>query len=95
VEWTGPWRREPALGSAWRWQPLGFTEATWVQTLQPALGQWAQTSLWGWGAGIRMQGPRGLGLSLDAAQALRDGDVAGGGTRRGERRVHARMLLEF
>ena len=95
VEWTGPWRREPALGSAWRWQPLAFTEATWLQTLQPALGQWAQTSLWGWGLGLRMQGPRGMGLSLDTAQALRDGDVAGGGTRRGERRVHARMLLEF
>jgi len=95
VEWTSPWTRETVLGGAWRWQALGFTEASWLQTLQPALGQWAQTTLWGVGAGMRMQGPRGMGLSLDAAQALRDGDAAGGGTRRGQRRLHARMLLEF
>jgi hemolysin activation/secretion protein len=95
VEWTSPWTRETIAGSAWRWQALGFTEASWLQTLQPALGQWAQTGLWGMGAGMRMQGPRGMGLSLDAAQALRDGDAAGGGTRRGQRRLHARMLLEY
>ena len=93
LEWTSPWKRERILGSAWRWQVLGFTEATWLQTLQPALGQWSQTTLWGWGAGIRLQGPRGTGLNLDAAQALRDGDAAG--TRRGHWRMHARMLLEF
>lgn len=93
VEWTSPWTRQSVLGSAWRWQTLGFTEASWLQTLQPALGQWAQTSLWGWGAGMRLQGPRGTGLNLDAAQALRDGDAQG--TRRGQWRLHARMLLEF
>lgn len=95
VEWTSPWTRETIAGSAWRWQALAFSDATWLQTLNPALGQWAKTTLWGVGAGMRIQGPRGMGLGLDAAQALRDGDAAGGGTRRGQRRLHVRMLLEF
>lgn len=94
LEWSSPWARHSFLSNAWRWQVLGFSEVTWLQTLQPALGQWSQTSLWDWGAGLRVQGPRGAGLNLDVAQALRDGNVVGG-TRRGQWRLHARMLMEF
>jgi hemolysin activation/secretion protein len=72
-----------------------FFDEAQLRTLQAGVGQQATVNLAGAGLGLRLQGPGGLGLQLDAAQALTDGDVAGGGTRAGDWRLHGRLNLEF
>lgn len=86
------------LGGAqgdWRLTGLAFLDEAMLTTQQAGAGQAAKTTLAGAGVGLRLSGPRGLGAQLDAARALTDGDVAGGGTRAGSWRVHGRLSLEF
>ena len=94
-ELVSPSRTDTWLGSGWRVQWLGFVDEAMVQTLQPATGQAGHSSLVGLGGGVRMSGPNGLGVQLDVARALRNGDVSGGGTRKGDWRLHARMTWEY
>jgi hemolysin activation/secretion protein len=79
----------------WTLTGLVFFDEAQLRTLQAGVGQQATVNLAGAGLGLRLQGPGGLGLQLDAAQALTDGDVAGGGTRAGDWRLHGRLNLEF
>ena len=79
----------------WRLTGLAFVDETLLNTHQPAVGQAANTTLAGAGLGLRLSGPAGLGVQLDAARALTDGDLAGGGTRSGSWRLHGRVSLEF
>lgn len=79
----------------WRLSGLAFADQAQLQLLHPAAGQASHRTLAGAGLGLRAWGPRGTGLQLDAARALRDGDVAGGGTARGDWRLHARLTLEY
>ena len=96
-ELLSPTRNDTWLGSAWRVQWLGFVDEAMLQTLQPdtANGQAGHTALVGLGGGVRLAGPQGLGLQMDVARALRDGDVSGGGTRKGDWRLHARLTWEY
>jgi len=82
-------------GGGWRANAVAFLDEGVVKTLQPLLGQQSHYALAGAGLGLRVAGPRGLSLSLDAAQALSDGDVAGGGTKAGDWRLHSRLSVEF
>lgn len=92
-EWSSPWGRADALGTNWRWQGLGFIEGAWLHKLSTS--SWKHAGLLGAGAGLRLQGPRGLGMDMALARALRNGDVAAGGTRSGDWRLHANLVLEF
>jgi hemolysin activation/secretion protein len=82
-------------GGTWRANGLAFVDEVVVETLQPALGQQSHYALAGAGVGLRIAGPRGLSFSMDAARALSDGDVAGGGTKAGQWRMHSRLSVEF
>lgn len=82
-------------GGTWRANGLAFIDEVVVETLQPLLGQQSHYALAGAGLGVRIVGPRGLSFSLDLAQALSDGDVAGGGTKAGQWRVHSRLSVDF
>ena len=64
-------------------------------TKQAQAGQVSRAVLAGAGLGLRVAAARGTALQLDAARALTDGDIAGGGTRRGNWRVHGRVSMEF
>jgi len=79
----------------WRLTGLAFVDEALLNTHQPAAGQAANTTLAGAGLGLRLSGPAGVGVQLDAARALTDGDLAGGGTSRGSWRLHGRLSLEF
>jgi len=94
-ELSGPAVKVQMLKTDWRLTALTFLDAARLNTKQPGVGQSATTSLAGAGAGLRMTGPRGIGLQFDAARALTDGDVAGGGTHKGDWRMHARLSMEF
>jgi hemolysin activation/secretion protein len=76
----------------WRIRGLAFLEGAVLQNLDTV----AETShLLGMGLGARVAGPRGVNLLLDAAQALTDGDVRGGGTSAGTWRAHGRLSMDF
>jgi hemolysin activation/secretion protein len=94
-ELSGPAVKVQMLKTDWRLTALTFLDAARLLTKQAGAGQLAATSLAGAGAGLRMTGPRGIGLQLDAARALTNGDVAGGGTHKGDWRMHARLSMEF
>jgi hemolysin activation/secretion protein len=83
------------FGGTWRANGLAFVDEVVLENLQPLLGQQSHYALAGAGLGVRVTGPRGLNFSLDAARALSDGDVAGGGTRAGQWRLHSRLTVEF
>jgi len=94
LEWASPWVREAVAGTPWRWQTLAFTDGAWVQNQAP-IQTLAQARLWSVGAGMRWQGPRGVGFNMDLARALIDGDKSARGTQRGDWRAHARLFSEF
>ena len=76
----------------WRIRGLAFIEGVVLQNLDTA----AEVShLYGLGVGARVIGPRGVSISLDAAQALSDGAVAGGGTSAGTWRANGRLSMDF
>ena len=79
----------------WTFTGLVFVDEAQLRTLQASAGQQSRFNLAGAGLGLRVQGPSGIGLQRDAAQALTEGDVAGGGTRPGDWRLHGRLNLEF
>jgi hemolysin activation/secretion protein len=83
--WLGDWR---ATG-------LMFTDMARLQVSQADVNQPSQYDLAGLGFGLRISGPRGMNLQIDAARALLEGDVAGGGTHKGDWRIHARWWMEF
>jgi hemolysin activation/secretion protein len=85
---------DPKAGQ-WRLMGMAFLDEVMLQTLQPMALQSGKDTLAGLGLGLRLTGPRGLALQLDAARALVDGDVAGGGTRAGDWRIHGRLTAEF
>jgi hemolysin activation/secretion protein len=76
----------------WRIRGLAFIEGAVLQNLDTAA---EVTRLFGLGVGARVSGPRGLSVMLDAAQALTDGDVRGGGTSAGTWRANGRVSMEF
>lgn len=94
-ELVSPWRSGAWMGPRWRIQWLGFVDEAMVQTLKPATGESGHSALVSAGGGVRISGPLGLDVQLDAARALREGDVSGGGTRKGDWRVHARLTWEY
>jgi hemolysin activation/secretion protein len=94
-ELTSPGVKLPLGKGGWRMTGLAFVDEAWLNTHQAGVGQAGDTALAGAGVGLRLIGPAGLGVQLDAARALTDGDVAGGGTRRGYWRLHGRLSLEF
>lgn len=94
-EFNGPPVKFQAYKTDWRVNALAFIDEAQLQIKQPSVGQSASTNLAGAGVGLRLSGPRGVGLQLDAARALTNGDVAGGGTAKGDWRVHARLSMEF
>jgi hemolysin activation/secretion protein len=83
------------LPPGWRLSALAFADEAWLRSLQSGAGQFDQTSLAGAGLGLRLTAPHGLSLQIDAARALTDGDLAGGGTARGDWRLHGRLSMEF
>lgn len=94
LEWGSPWVRQTLANAPWRWQLLAFTDGAWVQNLPPIQAV-SQARLWSVGGGMRWLGPRGLGLNMDVARALLDGDTTARGTRRGDWRAHVRLYTEF
>jgi len=76
----------------WRIRGLAFVEGAVLQNLDTAAESFGLLSV---GLGARVNGPRGLSLSLDGAQALRDGAVLGGGTAAGTWRAHGRLSMDF
>jgi len=76
----------------WRIRGLAFIEGAVLQNLDTAA---EVTRLFGLGVGARVSGPRGVSVMVDAAQALTDGDVRGGGTSAGTWRANGRVSLEF
>lgn len=95
LEWASPMKRVGWIPGDWRMGVTAFVDVATLRTQQPGAGQSGTATLAGTGLGWRVQGPRGLGLQLDAARALRDGDVAGGGTQSGDWRLHGRLSSEF
>lgn len=94
-ELTSPSVKLPLGKGDWRMTGLAFLDEALLNTHQAGVGQAGDTALAGAGVGMRLTGPAGLGVQFDAARALTDGDVAGGGTRRGDWRLHGRVSLEF
>jgi hypothetical protein len=76
----------------WRIRGLAFVEGAVLQNLDAAA---EQTHLFGVGVGARLSGPQGVSIMLDAAQALSDGAVGGGGTSAGTWRANGRVSMEF
>jgi hemolysin activation/secretion protein len=76
----------------WRIRGLAFVEGAALQSLDTAGEAFGLSSF---GLGARISGPRGLGISLDAAQALKDGAVLGGGTVAGTWRAYGRLSMDF
>ena len=76
----------------WRIRGLAFAEGAVLQNLDTAAEVSHLLSL---GLGARVSGPRGVNLMFDAAQALVDGDVRGGGTSAGAWRAHGRLSVDF
>ncbi len=76
----------------WRIRGLAFAEGALLQNLDASA---EQTHLFSLGVGARVTGPRGVSVMLDAAQALSDGAVGGGGTSAGTWRANGRMSMEF
>jgi len=76
----------------WRIRGLAYIEGAVLHNLDTAA---EVTHLLGWGVGARVSGPRGLSVMLDAAQALADGAVGGGGTSAGTWRANGRVGMEF
>jgi len=76
----------------WRIRSLAFVEGAVMQNMNTTAESFCLLSV---GLGARITGPRGLGVSLDAAQALRDGAVLGGGTPAGTWRAHGRLSMDF
>jgi hemolysin activation/secretion protein len=76
----------------WRIRGLAFIEGAVLQNLDTAA---EVTRLFGLGVGARVSGPRGVSVMVDAAQALTDGDVRGGGTSAGTWRANGRVSVEF
>ena len=76
----------------WRIRGLAFVEGAALQNLDTAAESFGLLSV---GLGARISGPRGLSISVDAAQALRDGAVLGGGTAAGTWRAHGRLSMDF
>ena len=76
----------------WRIRGLAFAEGAVLQNLDTTADVSHLLSL---GLGARVSGPRGVNLSFDAAQALIDGDVRGGGTSAGTWRAHGRLSMDF
>lgn len=70
---------------------LGFFDAADLRTLQPLFPQPEHYRIRGVGIGLRLIGPAGLGLDLDLAKALDDGQT----TRAGDFRVHSRLVWDF
>ena len=75
---------------------LAFIDGAHLRVLQPQPGQQADFTIASVGLGLRMQG-RGLGLTLDAAHALRDSSTSntGGYTSAGDNRLLFAVSLEF
>jgi hemolysin activation/secretion protein len=78
-------------GGRWNLTGLVFFDEALLRILQAGTGERAVSHLAGAGVGLRLQGPSGLGLQVDAASALTDA----GTTRIGDWRVHGRLSLEF
>ena len=76
----------------WRIRGLAFLEGAVLQNLDTAA---EVTRLFGLGVGARVSGPRGVSVLVDAAQALTDGAVGGGGTSAGTWRANGRLSMEF
>jgi len=76
----------------WRIRGLAFIEGAVLQNLDTAA---EVAHLYGLGVGARVSGPRGVNISLDAAQALSDGAVSGGGTSAGTWRANGRLSMDF
>lgn len=70
---------------------LTFFEAAALRTLQPLFPQPEHYRIRGVGVGLRLVGPYGLGLDLDLAKALDDGQT----TKAGDFRVHSRLVWDF
>jgi hemolysin activation/secretion protein len=85
---------DPKAGQ-WRLVGVTFLEGALLRTLADPVTPASRYALGGAGFGLRLTGPKGMGLQLDAATALRDGDVSGGGTHQGDWRIHARWAMEF
>ena len=76
----------------WRIRGLAFVEGAALQSLDTAAESFGLLSF---GVAARISGPRGLSISIDAAQALKDGAVLGGGTAAGTWRAHGRLSMDF
>jgi hemolysin activation/secretion protein len=83
--WLGDWRTTGVM----------FADMARLQVSKPDASQASRHDMAGLGFGLRVGGPRGMNLQLDAAKALVEGDVLGGGTPQGEWRIHARWWMEF
>jgi hemolysin activation/secretion protein len=77
--------------SDWRISGLTFFDTAWVDTREPVAPQPSEQTLRGIGFGMRMSAPHGVIVEMDAAHAL----VAGDETRKGENRIHARIVENF
>jgi hemolysin activation/secretion protein len=80
------------FGSAWHFAGLVFSD--WARLSdhpQPGNPPQKVKKLHGEGFGFRFATPRGLTIDVDAARAMRNGDI----TRTGKKRVHARALWAF
>lgn len=76
----------------WRVRGIAFVEGAVLQNLDATA---EVTRLFGVGVGARVSGPGGLNVMLDAAQALNDGTVNGGGTSAGTWRANGRLSMDF
>jgi hemolysin activation/secretion protein len=97
-ELSSPAWKVPVYRADWRAKGVTFVEGAAFQTsVRPG----ETTSVAGAGAGLRLTGPRGIGMQLDAARALKDGNVAKNGwagddgTAKGKWGLYARVSMEF
>lgn len=95
LELDTPMSRPEWLPLGWRAGGAVFVDAATLRTKNAGVGQADTVTLASLGFGLRLQAPRGLNMQMDAARALRDGDVASGGTRTGDWRIHGRLAAEF
>jgi hemolysin activation/secretion protein len=95
LELTTPALKLDTKAGPWRLNGIGFVDVAWIKRLQWADAAQAEKSLLGMGLGLRLSGPYGMGLQLDAARAFTDGDVLGGGVQAGEWTWYARWTMEF
>jgi len=95
VELAGPQLKLEFLPGNWRARGVAFFDEALLMTRHARVGQPARTALSSGGVGLRLAGPRGASMLLDAARTLSDGDVGAGGTRAAQWRVHGRVSMEF